>query len=50
MSSLKRAVTAKRWDLAACTIVLASARVVREGGVHGKKKSAPQKGKSRKKV
>ena len=43
MSSLKRAVTAKRWDLAACTIVLASARVVREGGIRGKKKSAPQK-------
>lgn len=43
MSSLKRAVTAKRWDLAAYTIVLASARVVREGGVHGKKKHAPRK-------
>ena len=42
MSSLKRAVTSQRWDLAAYTIVLASARVVREGGSHGKKKSAPQ--------
>ena len=48
MSSLKRAVSSKRWDLAAYTIVLASARVVREGGVRGKKKTAPQKG-SRKK-
>jgi hypothetical protein len=43
MSSLKRAVTNQRWDLAAYTIVLASARVVREGGIRGKKKSAPQK-------
>jgi hypothetical protein len=44
MSSLKRAVTSHRWDLAAYTIVLASARVVREGGTHGKKKAAPRQG------
>jgi hypothetical protein len=44
MGSLKRAVTTKRWDLAASIIVLASARVVREGGIHGEKKAAPKKG------
>jgi hypothetical protein len=49
MSSLKRAVTNKRWDLAAYTIVLASARVVREGGIRGKKKAAPKKRGGRKK-
>lgn len=39
MSSLRRAVSSKRWDLVAYTIVLASARVVREGGNRGKKKN-----------
>ena len=43
MGSLQRAVTTKRWDLAAGIIVLASARVVREGGVRGEKKAAPEK-------
>jgi hypothetical protein len=39
MSSLRRAVNSKRWDLAAYTIVLASARAVRQGGARGKTKT-----------
>ena len=49
MSLLRKAVTNKRWDLAAYTIVLASARALQRGGAHEKKKDRPRKTGGRKK-
>ena len=49
MSLLKKAVTNKRWDLAAYTLVLASARALQRGGAHERKKDQPGKTGRRKK-